>query len=176
MSGSPPTEDRVVAFYSGGRDHRGRTLDEILAWGDGRLESIHDYIQWVFPTRAPSAINPYAPRVTDETARAFSADPRLRARLGLSLARMLSFYGLRTGRDAVIEPDPDRFRERAQVWLEPGDHNHLRLTRIMASLATLGRRDDAIALQRCLLDEVAAKHGGVSSATLEFWKHAIEPR
>jgi hypothetical protein len=46
----------------------------------------------------------------------------------------------------------------------------------MESLATLGRRDDAIALQRCLLDEVAAKHGGVSSATLEFWKHAIEPR
>ena len=199
MSGSPVV-DRIVAFYSGGRDHRGRTLDEILAWSDDRLESVHDYIQWVFPTRTPSAVNPYAPCVTDATARAFSDDLYLRERLGVSLARMLSFYGLRARPDGTIETDPDRFGDRAQIWLEPDNHNHLRLTRIMESLTVLGggspdggevgsvrggphrvNRDegvrgyDARALQNCLM-EIARQHGGVSSTTLEFWKHATAPR
>ena len=47
--------DPIVTFYSGGADDRGRTLEQILAWADDRLESVHDYIQWVFPTIAPSA-------------------------------------------------------------------------------------------------------------------------
>jgi hypothetical protein len=34
--------DPIVRFYSGGVDHRGRTVDEILAWSDYRLEAFHD--------------------------------------------------------------------------------------------------------------------------------------
>src|SRR6266571_4801991 len=49
-SGSDP----IVAYYSGGPDAGGRMLAEILAWNDERLEAVHDFIQWVFPTRQPS--------------------------------------------------------------------------------------------------------------------------
>jgi hypothetical protein len=69
--------------------------------------------------------------------------------------------------------DPERFAPRGRVWLHPGNHNHLRLTRIMESLATLGLRDEALALQRCLLDDIARERGGVSETTLKFWRGVI---
>src|SRR5215831_16627535 len=87
--------DRVVRFFSGECDAEGRSLDGILAWDDERLESIHDYIQWVFPTRQPSGVIAGAPLVTDATVLAFTVDDRLRERLRRAFERMLQFYGLR---------------------------------------------------------------------------------
>ena len=165
--------DAVVAFYSGGRDVEGRTLDHILGWDDERLEAVHDYVQWVFPTRQPSGVNPFAPLVTDETIRVFAADAALRARLRAALDRMLAFYGLRPN-GARIEIDDARFAARSPTWLHAGNHNHLRLTRIMDSLATLGLVEDARALQRCLLDEVARVAGArITPRTLTFWRGVL---
>jgi hypothetical protein len=170
-------QDSIVQFFSGGRDAEGRTLAELLSWDDSRLEQVHDYIQWMFPTRQPSGVNPFAPLVSDSTIRAFAADPALRARLTSAFERMLTFYGLRRTHDRV-EPDGARFAGRAAVWLTPGNHNHLRLTRIMESLATLGLRPEALALQRCLLEDVcaAAGAGRVSGRTVEFWRRAVPAR
>lgn len=167
--------DAVVAFYAGGRDVEGRTLDEIWRWPDERLERVHDYIQWVFPTVQPSGVNPDAPRVTGATIRAFAEQPSLRARLGQSLERMLAFYGLHRGAGACIAIDPARFDQRAAIWLHPGNHNHLRLTRIMDSVSTLARREDALALQRCLVDEVFRGPGRqrITASTLAYWRRAV---
>jgi len=167
-----PPGDRIVEFYSGGRDSAGRRLDEILSWSDDQLEAVHDYIQWMFPTRQPSGVNPFAPLVTDATARAFAADPALRGSFRAALDRMLSFYGFvrKAGR---IELDPERFTSRASNWLQAGNHNHLRLTRIVDSLAQLGLRDEAEALRRCLVEDVVPVAGNrVSARTREFWRTA----
>jgi len=170
--------DPIVVFYSGGVDRNGRTLREILAWGDATLEGVHDYIQWVFPTRQPSGVNPFAPLVTTETVRAFAADADLRRALLDAFTRMLRFYGLRrmAHDDGAVRVaiDETRFADRAEHWLRPNNHNHLRLTRIMESLAALGLAQDAKALQRCLLEDIA---GGpcadrVSAATVRFWRIA----
>jgi hypothetical protein len=164
--------DRIVMFYSGGRDAGGRTLAEILAWSDERLERVHDYVQWVFPTRQPSGVNPFAPLVTEATVRAFAADPSLGDRLRASLDRMLAFYGLRRS-GGRIEIDGPRFAARSVNWLHPGNHNHLRLTRIIDSLASLGLADDAAALRRCLVEDVAPRASGrITARTLEFWRRA----
>jgi opioid growth factor receptor-like protein len=166
--------DPIVAFYQGGRDAEGRTLADILSWDDDRLEAVHDYIQWVFPTRQPSGVNRLAPLVTDATAAAFAGDVALRDRLRLALDRMLAFYGLRR-KVRRIEIDPSRLALRSRVWLRPGNHNHLRLTRIMQSLAALGVGDDARALQRCLLEDVCGGPEGdnVSRRTQGFWTNAL---
>ena len=166
--------DDIVRFFSGGEDSEGRTLDEILAWDDDRLEHVHDYVQWIFPTRRPSSVNPDAPCVTDDTIRAFGADPRAQDGLVRAFARMLRFYGLREHADRV-EIDDERFAARSLVWLSPGNHNHLRLTRIMDSLSTLGLRARAAALQRCLIEDVCAGpgRGRVLPATIRFWSSAI---
>jgi hypothetical protein len=162
--------DPIVAFYRGGHDAAGRTVEQILAWDDDQLEMVHDYIQWLFPLRQASGVNPLAPLVRGETVDAFARDAALRHRLASALDRMLAFYGLRR-RAQRIDIDPDRFPSRSQVWLHAGNHNHLRLTRIMQSLATLGLREDALALQRCLLEDVYALHARhVSDATVRFWR------
>lgn len=166
--------DPVVAFYSGGRDAEGRTVEQILEWNDDLLEGVHDYIQWIFPTRQPSGVNPSAPLVTDETVRMFREDAALPDRLRRALDRMLAFYGLRRT-NTRIEIDASRFLSRARVWVRPGNHNHLRLTRIMESLATLGLKNDAQALQRCLLEDVCCAPGGdaITQRTREFWRTAL---
>jgi Opioid growth factor receptor (OGFr) conserved region len=171
--------DPVVTFYSGGKDNRGRTLEQILEWPDAELEARHDYIQWVFPTEAPSAVNPRAPLVTTATRAAFQATPALRERLGRALDRLLRFYGMRREADAGsgvrVVLDPDRFSQRAPHWLHASNHNHLRLTRIMQSLAALGLGAEARALQRCLLDDVYDGPGSerVSRETYEYWLASI---
>lgn len=171
-------EDRIVSFYSGGSDDRGRTLERILSWPDEQLEGVHDYIQWVFPTIAPSAVNPFAPLVSRSTMNAFAERGELRDALRRSLDRMLAFYGLHrsTGADGVrIQIDEARFAERAKAWLRPGNHNHLRLTRIMESLATLGLAAEARALQRCLVTDIYEGPGRnrITRETYEFWSGAV---
>lgn len=166
--------DPIVSLYSGGADSAGRTHAGILAWDDERLEAVHDYIQWLFPTRQPSGVNPSATLVTDATIQSFARDPALRDRLRQAFDRMLVFYGLRWQGNRV-QIDESRFPARARVWLRPGNHNHLRLTRIMESLATLGLAEEARALQRCLLEDICAGPGAesVSPRTADYWRHAI---
>jgi hypothetical protein len=171
-------EDRITSFYSGGVDDRGRTLERIFAWPDEELEAVHDYIQWMFPTVAPSAVNPSAPLVSGVTITAFRSRPELRDALRRSLDRMLSFYGLRRtvdSRNDRIEIDDRRFNDRAQVCLRPGNHNHLRLTRIMQSLAALGLMPEAKALQRCLVTDVymGPGHNRITPVTYEYWMDAL---
>jgi hypothetical protein len=167
--------DPAVSFYSGAPDEAGRTLAEIMAWDDDRLEAVHDYIQWVFPTRQRSGVNPSAPLITGATVRAFEQDAALRDRLRHSLDRMLVFYGLAWNGDRIVI-DESRFPARARVWLRPWNHNHLRLTRILDSLATLGLTPEAQALLRCLLDDICAGPGAaaVSAETADFWRRAVK--
>ena len=168
--------DALLRFYRlEGPDARGRTLLEIWAWDAARLEGVHDYIQWLFPLPEPSAFNPQAPILTRETIAAFLADAQLRERLLRSLALMLDFYGLAlesVGNGTPrIEPGPG-FAARSRGWLHAGDHNHLRLTRILTSLRLLGLDDHSRALFACLGDIARDHPRAVSATTLDYWRRA----
>lgn len=170
--------DPIVRFYRlEGPDTRGRMLTEILAWDDARLESVHDYIQWLFPLPEPSAFNPFAPILNEATIRTFQHDATLRTRLAQSLSRMLTFYGLsETTRQSqgghAIEPGPE-FAAKSRNWLHAGNHNHLRLTRILTCLRLLGLDDQSRALLACL-EQIASEHPhAISSTTLAYWKRAL---
>lgn len=173
---TPPAGDALLRFYRlEGRDARGRMLSDIWAWDDARLESVHDYIQWLFPLPEPSAFNPAAPVLTEAAVAAFRADPHLRQRLLRSLTTMLGFYGLAlvagSGGAPRIETTA-AFAAKSRGWLHPGNHNHLRLTRILTSLRLLGLEDHARALYACLA-EVARDHPhAVSATTLAYWQRA----
>jgi hypothetical protein len=75
----------------------------------------------------------------------------------------------------LIAMDEARFLERSRNWLRPGNHNHLRLTRIMQSLSILGLRAEAKALQRCLTSDVYEGPGRqrITRETYEFWVDAV---
>ena len=172
----PPPEradSPIVRFYRGeGADTRGRTLDDILAWDDGQLEAVHDYIQWLFPLDEPSRFNPHAPLLTPADRLAFRHQP-LAANLRRALDRMLAFYGLR------LDPSDPRlhivrsaaWNDRSPYWLQPGNHNLLRLSRIIRSLALLGQVGLAEALYKALKKE---GEGRVTAVTLGYWKEAMD--
>lgn len=160
---------QLLAFYDGtGVDAGGRTIDEIWAWDGRRLEMVHDFIQWLFPLRVPSRFNPSAPLLSDADCAAFRGSPDLQARALRSLDLMLAFYGL-VRRDGEILRG-DGFAARRH-WLEPLNHNHLRLTRILTFLRLVGLTREADALLACLLDIAAHEgRGAFSARTLQFWR------
>ena len=151
----------LIRFYLGeGPDSEGRFLRDIRSWDPRRLESVHDYIQWLFPLRTYSRFNPDAPILDDGIVARFRADGTLRAELLASFRQMLAFYGFdyreENGRPAIALAADAATRQRN--WLKPGNHNLLRLTRILSCLSTLGLRPQAEVFLAAL-EGIYAQHG-----------------
>jgi len=163
---------RILDFYRGGQDDEGRTLDEILSWPDSELEAVHDFIQWLFPLPERSGANPFAPILDAATISSFQHSKDLQERLRKSFLRMLRFYGLEF-HAGVVRPGA-YFAERSANWLHPGNHNHLRLTRMLRSLRLLGLTMESTALFKAL-SKIYEKHPDcITSRTYQFWKNAAE--
>jgi len=164
--------DKIVHFYRGGQDDDGRTLEEILNWPDDELESVHDFIQWLFPLPERSGANPSAPVLDAVTIEAFRHSEDLQQRLRQSFLRMLRFYGL-SFHEGRVQPGGD-FAARLSNWLTPGNHNHLRLTRMLRSLRLLGLASESTALFHVLSWIHSNYPGCITRRTFEFWKDAVE--
>lgn len=165
--------DRLINFYSGkSSDDAGRTIEDIWRFSFSDLEEIHDYIQWLFPLKTRSAFNPDAPTLKSDTITVFHADSNLRDRVRRSLEVMLTFYGLEMDRSNPAHPIIQKsksFPTRSVSWLQPYDHNHLRLTRILTSLRLLGLPELSVAFYRCLQEIVKENPERVASETVSFW-------
>lgn len=165
----------IVAFYrDGARDDEGRTLREILAWRDDDLEDVHDFIQWLFPLPERSGANPSAPTLDAATIDAFRSTPVMRERLRQALDRMVQFYGLAWDRQSpapVIVRAPN-FRDRADNWLRPMNHNHLRITRILRSTLLLGLEAESKALFDALNAIDREYPARISARTHALWSDA----
>ena len=168
-------ESPLIAFYRGtGRDHRGRLLSHILGFSLDELEFHHDYIQWLFPLPEPSGANASAPLLSKEYIAAFASDESLRLALRRSLELMLQFYGLELIEDGAAEIVPSPyFAARSRDWLTPGNHNFLRISRILRSLSLLGLGRYAVALLNCL-EGIYSEHARViGEMTLGYWRRAV---
>lgn len=167
-------DSALVQFYAGtGTDARGRRIGDIWQWDDTALERVHDYIQWLFPLPDASLFNDSAPLLSRADIAAFAARAELRGNLRRSLARQLAFYGF------ALEAGPHvargaNFAARAANWLTRGNHNFLRLTRILRSLALLGLDAEARALLGAL-EEVYRAGGAdaIGERSLNFWRNAV---
>ena len=169
---------QLLAFYSGiGVDHRNRSIEQVLRLSISAMEDTHDYIQWLFPLDVCSSVTPNAPHVDDTCKTAFRRDPALRATLLRSLDKMLAFYGMKlargpTGDDVVRAAF---FAKRAPHWLTLGNHNYLRITRMLKSLVLLGHHQLAASLLKCL-ETMYLEHGqAIGTTTLAYWRHAVPP-
>ena len=168
---------RLVAFYRGdGRDHRGRSLSDIHAFDLHELEFNHDYIQWLFPLPEPSGVNESAPLLSKDDIAAFAGDASLRKALLQSLQLLLQFYGL----DLVVQDEnvevvkSANFDERRGQWLTSGNHNFLRISRILRSLSLLGRGSHALALLKCLEGIYAENARIIGHTTVGYWRRALK--
>lgn len=169
----------LIQFYRGrGTDAEGRYLNEILKWNHYKLEVVHNYIQWLFPLRVASAFNADAPILDDEQIRIFRTDDGLKTRLAQVFTMMLEFYGfeLHTANEGRIQIVPSvEWPEHKRNWLTPGNHNLLRITRILTSLCLLGMEDHSRAFFAALEQVYATTDGKIiGSRSYEFWRGAID--
>ena len=105
-----------------------------------KLESVHNYIQWLFPLREKSRFNSSPSTLNDEVIQAFRTSEKLKNRLLHSFKIMLAFYGMecREGENAeIVIAKSEEYLSRKREWIEPFNHNYLRLTRILTSLTNL---------------------------------------
>ena len=169
----------LIGFYEGtATDSGGRWLTDVQSWDFGQLEAVHDYIQWLFPLRRRSPVNPEAPVIDREVSDAFRSRPELRTALIRSLETMLRFYGYEL-EGTYEQPNviqSDQFRSRAPNWMTPGNHNHLRITRILGCLRALGLDRHAAsffrALQEVYWSDLQEKTHAISEESFSFWRSA----
>ncbi|TAG11139.1 MAG: hypothetical protein EAZ42_01570 [Verrucomicrobia bacterium] len=184
----------LLDFYLGtGTDHMGRSLEEILSKDKLWLEETHDYIQWLFPLYVSSRFNPHAPVLTDEIREIF-LDPahagysKLQDNFEKSISKMLNFFGFMPGLDpARPEVKEVLFRVIGQYdesdnwplhyhpWLRKGNHNQLRITRMLRSMTLLGRHELALSFLDALLEFGDHEEGLLEPKTMDFWKKAVVP-
>ena len=168
----------LLNFYAGTRsDGEGRFLREIQYWPDHKLESTHDYIQWLFPLAETSGFQPDAPILDAKGIQEFRSRSELRRNLRASCVRMLVFYGFELQEDDSLRIVPSKsFGERSRNWLTPSNHNHLRITRILKSLRLLGLEEEAAVFFRCLAGlygkESATPAPRISEETFSYWRSA----
>jgi len=177
----------IVNFFSGcGADHMGRGLAEILAWEDRELEDVHDYIQWLFPLFTRSAFNAGAPLLTESVREEFTEGANrdlLRGGLRRAFERMLRFYGMTLETSSCAKDDgaaaaefsisrASNWSKASSNWLHPGNHNHLRITRILRSLRALGLKPLAVAFLQTLETVARENRDAITPGTLGFWREA----
>jgi hypothetical protein len=141
----------------------------------------HDYIQWLFPLDVGSDYNPDAPILTPEDIELFKSnndiddDFNLDYGLFSSFLSMLSFYGLRlafAGKHNLVVVGED-FNNRYDEWLNPRNHNYLRITRILKSLVLLGQEKYAKAFLKCLKELYELFPERIGEETLAYWCESV---
>jgi hypothetical protein len=163
----------ILEFLRGkGTDHRGRSLSDVWKMSLDELETQHDYIQWMFPLKEPSRFVASAPVLSAQDCEVVGQDPEIRSNAIRSLRVMLAFYGLEPTRDSEgVRVLPLRqFSERAAIWLSPGNHNLLRITRILRSLRLLGLRVESEALFRCLESIYSRFKDVIGEESFAYWR------
>lgn len=164
-------DQRLIEFYcSEGRDHKGRCLEDIWVLSPFWLEHTHDYIQWLFPIPEAGRFNAFAPLLTPTVQAAFERSDVMRQHQQRSLEVMLDFFGLaRDGSDIVAQPT---LAIQTHIWLKAGGHNHLRITRMIRSLALCHQPDLARTFQQTVI-KIGTQQGVVSETSIRYWREAF---
>lgn len=166
----------------------GHSIRRVINWKNEYLEECHDYIQWAFPLRERSAFNGDAPVLTDEDLDAFEL-LSVRGSLLQMFASMMVFYGFavhdlyhnyskdKSLKHLQVPPKlyyhPTFWKERSEDWITPGNHNFLRLTRIMTSMKLLGFGGHSVALYEMLTDIYADHWLIIGEETMNYWTEAL---
>jgi hypothetical protein len=167
---------RIAAFYDGKIvSSRGEHIEQIWLYDDSQLESIHTYIQWLFPLPEDSSPTPKIPLLCGTDIERFRKTEELRKKLLKSFQLMLKLYGfeLRYDPEPIIEPT-DRFAERSYNWLTANNHNYFRITRILRSLTLLGLSKESTRFFAALQQVYRRNPDEIGRYIYADWERAIE--
>lgn len=149
---------RIYNFFVGaGTDHAGRTIQDYHDMSDELLESIHDYIQWAFPTRHPSQCqDANAPLLSDEAIALMKGNRKAMGNYYAMFAKMISFY------------------MASKHWLVEYDHNHLRITRIIESSGEIFDIITAEYFLQIMLNLNTNAGSPINAKSIDIWLRTID--
>jgi len=172
-----PTELLLPFLRGEGADASGRRLEDIRAYDFEQLERVHDWVQWVFPTDEQSMFNMHAPLLTPELQQAVKGDATLRREMRSSLRRFCEFLGFEMHADDAPEAPVaivigSGFPERVpDCWssMFGGNHNWLRVSRVLQCLGLCGLHQEQQALLACL-EMVFAQRLAPCASAIPHWR------
>jgi hypothetical protein len=145
---------QLINFYCfGGTDSEGRSLKDVHSFSMEQLEKVHDYIQWLFPTKTASKFNQSAPILDKETANFLKYNRTFKENFQKSVKLF------------------ENFLMNNRHWHSRHDHNLLRITRYLESLTLLGFEGDAVDFYLDLLCN--HENSFISEETIQHWKNAL---
>lgn len=150
-------------------DDNGRYIYNILAFSRHQLEVTHNYIQWLFPIDSESSYA-YSIILTEELAEEIKKDSVAMRNVELAYKCMLEFYGFRWDRkkNKVVKYNSEIWMRLK--WLNKGNHNFLRLTRIIRCLTLLGMHTEATELLTALT--ILSRKYKCMRDSLKYWRNA----
>lgn len=135
-------------------DNCGRMISDIWNYSYEKIETTHNYIQWLFPLFERSAFSTDAPILTVDLAEQIYADEICKSSLNRSLSLMRSFYG------------------NNSHWANPSDHNLLRITRILKSSALLLGKACSIEFYKFIMLRCNELEFKPLTTTIDYWNEA----
>lgn len=164
----------LISFYQGvGANCQRRTLNDIWNLSLEDKEKTHNFIQWLFPLTTATIYNRTAPILNPGLIKDLKDLPEFIPNLRRSLNVMLEFFGLEwedeTQSKIILSSN---FEERALCWLNRGNHNHHRITRILESLRIfeLEKENKAlISILEVIKNQYPQK---ISEKAWSFWEQA----
>jgi hypothetical protein len=173
-------KEYIFEFLANKRpDYKGRLHSDIIAFTDERLEMCHDQIQWLFPLHEESNYADTYPILTKESVEYCLANGNLMdeeypecvvrndvmSNMQTATHRMRRFYKLNDYGDD-------------HTWCVDGDHNLLRITRIIRSLRLFHSASPEYGLyetiNRFYMEAMSiATNAGISPVTLGYWSKAM---
>jgi hypothetical protein len=164
-------QSKIIDFYLG-IDPKWNPAD-ILMWKADQLENNCLYIQWLFPLPEPSRFNPEAPLLTENDIFYFKNSKILRQCLLESFERMLWFYGFYVDNSKIKRRGIGSDKKLMQWWMNPGNHNYLRITRILRCLMLCGLEEEAQEFYGILKNLYVIYPDMIEKRAFDFWTEAV---
>jgi len=151
--------------------HEGQLISDIWQLDSFWLEHNHKYIQWLFPVDTGTKFNKHAPVLSKSDVAAFKNNHELKSIQQKSLDLMVTFFGIE--RHSMEFKAAPGLNIKEHIWLKFGGHNHLRITRIIRSLALCDQQELAKAFQQAMIS-ISKQHGdNINSTTKQYWVDAL---
>jgi len=150
-------------FIKNGEDNNGRMLLNILSWNDNKLDAVHNCIQWMFPLYERSLHYLDSTILDDDDIEIIKNSDVAKRNIKLIFERMCKFFGICDFEDT----------RKHKMWCYSGNHNMLRITRIIRSLRLFGLDKEAKRFYDAVLDIATSEGNRVSKNTLDYWNDAL---
>jgi hypothetical protein len=159
---------KIVNFYiNQDKNSEGVSLEEILSYSDIKFEACHNFVQWVFPLHEKSLHSKSSPQLSKEDVEILSNSLIAKNNILKALERFVQFLNeTKDPLEICYNALPSK-----KHWTTEGNHNFLRITRIIRSLRLFGLHKEA----KDFYDYVVKifNYNNLNKNTIYYWDMAL---